>query len=334
LTCERSPQFRRKKGNFDYKPPPPLKEEPKWKYPQNDYGILSKLDSQKQIFEDMFKMERDYNEHVEMKKQYFEKRMAERQKANASSCSAPSHPDWESNNQDPERSQRATEMNNSYLHVKPATESLDQLIRNYEDEAGIKHTKVFSRKLNNSKPPKSKMGTRTYKSFYEQPISTFKAVGHSNPEMLADWRAKRAADFVDKQSDPLGLTLYSEEDGDAWETRPHPAFRPAGINKDVTRSKKLNTHSMNGNGATLGVAGGSTLGSSFGAAKVGYGSTRSQVPAVPMENKELKKIDTWLATTDMDSLRQELIATENEIERQRLKIGLNGGGSARPSYRK
>ena len=43
------------------------------------------------------------------------------------------------------------------------------------------------------------------KDFYHTKISTFKVIGeeHKHPEVLAEWRAKRAADFVSKQSNAL-----------------------------------------------------------------------------------------------------------------------------------
>ena len=59
------------------------------------------------------------------------------------------------------------------------------------------------------------------KDFYSAKISTFKSIGEEHPEVLAEWRAKRAASFVAKHADP---------------THPPPArdmnrvsFRPGGI---------------------------------------------------------------------------------------------------------
>lgn len=43
------------------------------------------------------------------------------------------------------------------------------------------------------------------KDFYHTKISTFKVIGeeHKHPEVLAEWRAKRAADYVSKQTNAL-----------------------------------------------------------------------------------------------------------------------------------
>jgi hypothetical protein len=279
-------------------------------------------------------MEKEYSDLVEKKKKHFDQH--ERQKANGPTGHSQHNTFWE-NYADPDKERHLAETKiaeTNYLRVKPITQSLDQLIKDYESEAGVKRTKMLTKTKAGESKPNGEAGTKKYQTFYEQPISTFKVLGQSSPKMLADWRAKRAADFVDKQPDPLGYTFNSEGYESTWQTRPHPAFRPAGINKELSRrrDKQAATGAGGfGSGSTFGVAGASTVGSSYGLTKE-FGSNRSLVAAVPMENRELNKIDSWLANSNMDSLRKELTSTENAIEKQKVKMGLSEQNSQRPHY--
>ena len=59
------------------------------------------------------------------------------------------------------------------------------------------------------------------KDFYKAKISTFKSIGAEHPEVLAEWRAKRAATYVAKHADALAPPPHRDATG--------ISFRPGGI---------------------------------------------------------------------------------------------------------
>jgi hypothetical protein len=146
--------------------------------------------------------------------------------------------------------------------------------------------------------------------FYHQKVSTFKSLGSSHPEILANWRAKRAADFVNKKKNAL----------DVPEHKGMPAnltFKPAGPvhipqkpkdlpNKKVAPPPLPKGHAADTYHLTLGI--GSTAPAD---STSGYGNTYSSSSA-----------DIGSLKAGLGTLVEQLQKTEEEIARQELKIGL------------
>lgn len=62
LNAEKSP---RRNDAFEYRPPPGKAPEEKWNYPESDWGLMAKFRSQKQIYDDIFHKEKEYQKRVD-----------------------------------------------------------------------------------------------------------------------------------------------------------------------------------------------------------------------------------------------------------------------------
>ena len=62
LKAERTPRIDMR--NYSYHPPPGQPVPEKWKYPENDWGIMSKFQSQKQIYDDIFNKDKEYKDKM------------------------------------------------------------------------------------------------------------------------------------------------------------------------------------------------------------------------------------------------------------------------------
>lgn len=65
LQAEATPRQLWKIG-YDFRVPAPPEEKPKWTYPESDWGLMSKFESQKEIYDEIFDKQANY--HVEIKK--------------------------------------------------------------------------------------------------------------------------------------------------------------------------------------------------------------------------------------------------------------------------
>lgn len=220
LVAERSP--RQKVKAFDFSVPPKQAEESRWHYPEADLGILAKFPSQKEQFDLQHEKERIYDENVkrlEIIKAQREAEMAAEQAKHVARLNGP----------------EATSSARS--SAKPGL--IDAMSR-YDDEGPWKTNTLES--TNNFETSAQKKSTKQKKTFYEQPISTFKNLGAQNPDMLASWRAKRAADFINQQGNPLEPPANLDMDG-------LEPFRPAGGTLTLKRSTKKFGSSLGGSGS-------------------------------------------------------------------------------------
>lgn len=213
LVMERSP--REKVKPFDFSVPPKQPEEARWNYPEADLGILAKFPSQKEQFDLQREKERIYDENVkrlEIIKAQREAEMAAEQAKHVARLNGP-------------------EASTYSAPLASSTKSglIDAMTR-YDDEGKWK-TNTFESSNNKPEMTAQKKSSKQKKSFYEQPISTFKNLGTQNPDMLASWRAKRAADFINKQGNPLEPPTNVDMEG-------LEPFRPAGGTLTLKRSTK------------------------------------------------------------------------------------------------
>jgi hypothetical protein len=120
-------------------------------------------------------------------------------------------------------------------------------------------------------------------------ISALKSLGPSHPEVLAKWRSDRASGFISTQKHPL--------DPPTQRDMTERVFRPAGTFVSQP-PKELPGRKAGGGGA-------------------GYTLKKKPVEAQPYVEENTARMKETL-----DSLMQQLTKTENEIERQKLKIAL------------
>lgn len=62
LNAEKTP---RDNEPFEYQPPPAAKQEERWHYPETDWGLMAKFRSQKQIYDDIYAKEKEYQSQVD-----------------------------------------------------------------------------------------------------------------------------------------------------------------------------------------------------------------------------------------------------------------------------
>jgi hypothetical protein len=198
LKAEKSPRVRN--TGFDFSiPAKQCPDQERWIYPDTDRGLVSKLPSQKVIYQQVKDKEKAHMENVRQlaaqqaaifdKKQLFAAAAAAAAAEEAAANAA--------NN--PTLQDVSTKYDGAFEDY------------NYDYEAKYKQEK----KTETDK-----------KKFYKQPISTFKSLGASNPEVLADWRANRAAAYVAKIRNPLEPPAPSD-------LGPTP-FRPPGATGNKT----------------------------------------------------------------------------------------------------
>jgi len=184
----------RKDRSFDNAVPEAPKQIEKWHYPENDWGLMAKFRSQKHIYDKIFSMEQEYKEKV----QEFNDRNVSADKAN-----------------------NETIPSSRSVSSITARDSIDDLKSGRTTERIIKAT--TSRKESQLPYEPNQL--------YDHSISTFKVVGKTNPEILAKWRAKRAADFVLTQTHPLEpptSRMLSDK-----------LFKPAGVAPEEFNTKEF-----------------------------------------------------------------------------------------------
>ena len=185
----------RKDGQFDNSVPEAPKQVDRWHYPETDWGLMAKFRSQKPIYDKILSMEQEYKEKVQ---------------------------EFNEKNIDVEASSGTIASSRNVNTITTTRDSIDELKSGRLTER-TSRTTTTSRKDSQLPYEPNKL--------YDQNISTFKVVGRTNPEILAKWRAKRAADFVLTQTHPLEpptSRILSDK-----------LFKPAGVAPDVIVNKEF-----------------------------------------------------------------------------------------------
>jgi hypothetical protein len=212
LKAEKSPRIRN--TGFDFSVPTKVPEPQRWVFPDTDRGLVSKLPSQKVVYEELKAKEKAHLENV--------KYLTAQQAAIFAKQ---------------EQQDNKTNNNND-------TRTLQEVASKYDDSRQFdKYDDLYNTGANggNMESSRRSTGTSNTKSkFYKQPISTFKSLGNSNPEILADWRAHRAADYIATLQAPLEPPPFKD-------LGPTP-FRPPG---GLARSQRaLEGQYINNNGSS------------------------------------------------------------------------------------
>eukprot|EP01036_Dinobryon_divergens_P024848 gene24848-33335_t len=171
---------------FQFKPPTPEPVPQKWVYPEGDWGLMSKFTSQKEIYDEIFEKQKHYHETVEEFRRIKE--------LNEIKIKA-----------EMERLRNKKEDYIDPYNVKDDVILVDksrfEAMKNIEDDLDIhisknKFHKSHAHAAKNSLNRFDESGPLTSSSSLK--ITQFKELGKKHPEVLAEWRADRAAKFAEK----------------------------------------------------------------------------------------------------------------------------------------
>jgi hypothetical protein len=346
LNAEKSPRVNF--NGFDFNPPKPREEKPRWVYPESDWGLMAKFNSQKQIYSAIYERERSQKQIEQEINQLREKnlKLIENEIQKRKEHIEKERLEQEEREREYKKMEDMIANPHKYAHmqnymsahkengINPKSdfelqEAIAKDLRDPKDRSGAHTPKVFkpldmSNSLFNKYGkssrnhelldkflpttddlPKGKVNStelkstlkksrknlelfeknlfNTYQTLSEVPVTNIRALEKDHPEVLAKFRAERAAEFVAKRGKSALEPPAPRNDLGTV------AFRPGGIlpatttkHDEQNRSTKLNksiSSSSNGMEASLNL---------------------------PVE-----------------LLSQQLKKTEDEIAFQKVKIGLN-----------
>lgn len=218
-------------SSIPYKEPEPSK----WNYPDTDWGIMSKFSSQKKIYDEIYEKHANYAKEVEafnQLKKDNERKIREEKKREMERASIKEK--WK-DIEDPD-----------VVHItsyKNTMHDMDTLLDDPQNlgsgrKPKVRNTKADVKKLlslhRDHGPIDTNKAIGTYK------ISAIKALEEKNPELLQEWRSERAANYVNKQTNPVTQPLPRG--------LPTEPFRPCG--KKVAKPRQLAGLDSNGKKAT------------------------------------------------------------------------------------
>ncbi len=274
LAAEKTP---RKEKNFNFSVPAVpdnLRKVEKWNYPTEDYGLMAKFSSQQSVYNKIYE-----------KKKHFEDTVA---KFRADKLNQVDNNDDNNNNKN-----NNTENNTlnsefkltSRIPTQPQISSRSDHL-NTGRSTGRKTLNNDTITARDDIPLETVLDNTDPNNLYDSKISGFKGLAKYNPEILAKWRAKRAAEFVLEQKHPLDPPTARDLTARPFKPGGTIPVDPCGVGiktKYVSKSKKTN-------------------------------------------NMKANNVNTELSTSRMQGtlgeLLEQLNQTQSEIERQELKIAL------------
>lgn len=285
---------------FDFSTPAAPPEKKRWDTPDVDWGLMAKFPSQKKTYEKIFAEQREYDECM--------KRFKETQQLKGSLGL---------------HSNATARLNSTRQLENQGEQCLSQGFDSVTQSSSLS-TLDFPSKQS------SKKGSIQQKpvELVDHKVSKLQALAGTNPEVLAQWRAQRAAQFVSEQKDPFNGPPSPEK------THSH-VFRPSGA---VTTGAYENIVSIRGVKKNSGmVRGGGGVGG-------GSSAALASSPSFSNDGNSLSASDAKQMKAQLLSLVSELNKTEDDLQRQQLKIGLQtkvtggylqpkGGGRAKSLVR-
>lgn len=294
----RDPLFR----DWDYSTIPPRPEfenlnyqMPRWNHPDIDYGLMSKFKTQKGIYEKEKKWEQDCQETIAKHKET----MARLQEEN------------ERKRNEAMNSEKKVTARDSDGYTIPTARTVSSLNDEHVHEHHLAHSNQpmqsarHSARSDMSDPLEtSRSMMSTGRRFYAQPISTMKTLNASHPEILAKWRARRAAEFITTLPNPLEPPSTTRI---ALKNIGHPrSFVPSSI------EPKMKTISPN------------ELTPAASKDRVKKILRKPNLSSISeSRDPSLQLLGTSRLREQLMQLNQQLDATKEEISRQELKIALN-----------
>jgi len=242
--------------HFDFSVPPadPKLQIEKWDYPKSDWGLMAKFRSQKHIYDDIYMREQEYHKRMselrelrdknqkkinsailkQQEKLYNDKTYGDDSTRNLTVID-----EFDAKLLDGNKG--SSKNNSSSQYDKFASEEMENTLRkdreHKEHLAQQKaklgyHTKLFNQEVK-----------VVPKDLYSQKISTFKDLNKTHPDVVAEWRAKRAADFV---------SSLNSIDPPKPNPLPATSFLPAGKSTINFRNKKRNNTIEQGKAVSVG----------------------------------------------------------------------------------
>eukprot|EP01033_Poteriospumella_lacustris_P006189 gene6189-4447_t len=354
LAAERSP--RGEFIGFDFSIPKKEPEPERWTYPESDWGLMAKLRTQKPIYDVILQRERD---EPRMKKEREQIRAANQARIQAvireqKAIQHAAHQEsleeekrmleleemmnnpqkYHSDNQQKIReakSRARQEQRRQQQELDASLLGLDDTQQSQPTPASGRHKHHRSIPLDHFLDPnhdktdhsslaavarstkqnlqKIKADFQAKRSLEEFKIHDIKTLERTNPQVLAEYRASRAAQFIQKQGErALHPPPIMPADVPFFDTV--PAFRGGGILQASAKELEVQAR-KNAQAKTLLMQGLKT--SALRSLQHEQGS-----PAKQHKNRA----SSSASSLEMTLLQEQLAATENDIERQRLKMAL------------
>lgn len=351
MAAERSPR-----GEFigyDFSIPKKEPEPERWNYPENDWGLMAKFRSQKPTYDVILQRERDAprmkeeRERIRAANQARIQAVIREQKAIQHAAHQESLEEekrmleleemmnnpqkYHSDNQQKIREaknrarqeRRQQELDASLLgldETQPAQPAsapgghkhhrsipLDHFLDPNHDKTDHSSLAAVARSTKQNLQ-KIKADFQAKRSLEEFKIHDIKTLERTNPQVLAEYRASRAAQFIQKQGErALHPPPIMPADVPFFETV--PAFRGGGILQASAKELEVQAK-KNAQAKTLLMQGLKTS---------ALRTLQQEQQSSPAAKKHSS---TSASSLEMTLLQDQLAATENEIERQRLKMAL------------
>lgn len=270
LAAEKTPR-REKKFNFSVpEVPDNLRKVERWNYPTEDWGLMAKFSSQQSVYNKIYD-----------KKKHFEDTVA-KFRADKLNQMNDNNNESEKNTLSSEFKLTSRELTQSQITTR--SQQLDTE-RNTGRSTGRISFNNESSAPTYEVPLETILNNTDPNNLYNSKISGFKGLAKYNPEILAKWRAKRAAEFVLEQKHPLDPPTARDLTARPFKPGGSIPVDPSGVGikaKHVSKSKKTNT----------------------------------------IKTNNTTELSTSRMQGTLGELLEQLNQTQSEIERQELKIAL------------
>lgn len=183
LRAERSPRNQFIGYNFSV-PEKKYKEPERWNYPATDWGLMSKFSSQQKIYDAIYRKEADYKDkfrELQEIKRENQKKIAEELYKQQHLYDGPGE-------------------NSNHHHHHQHQQSINKYTENIHDSINDELSEIKRKEeiKNHKKGFKRDIKSKEKKNLEDMDISGFKTLQSKHPEVLAKWRAERAAKFISK----------------------------------------------------------------------------------------------------------------------------------------
>eukprot|EP01038_Epipyxis_sp_PR26KG_P007979 gene7979-10820_t len=251
---------------FNFKPPTARPEPEKWNYPESDWGLMSKFNSQKHFYTEIERKEKEFADQAILNKLKREENQKELEAATI------------------QQQIKLKQMNNN--NNSEVLNETSRSTRTGEDTS----RSVYSTQRSGFETNRS--DHKLYKTdFHDYKISSIKEVGETHPEIIAKWRAQRAADFIATLKDPVAPPS----------SKPFDSSQPFVV--PLAKAKTVNNNTQK---------------------ELKSSKNQSKSKKISTQNDEKShSINPIESQMQLSVLMNELKKTEEDLERQKLKIKLH-----------
>ena len=274
---------RRDYKGFDYNPPPAIPVPERWKYPETDWGLMLKFDSQKSIYMELEETAKRCENNIREFKN--KKSLLEQMENNQSNSIMNTQREMTDTMKSARDTGRVTGRKDG---SGDASASASQTLTSIPEHTQRDHSNTARVSVREGDAVDALV----------RDMKTLKALRSQNhPELLEKTRAERAAEFIKQQKHAMEPPTVRDLPGEG--------FRPGGGCVNMERIRQLKNQRQ----AELKQKKNS-------GSKGGYdgGSPSSPAAAAPLDTHRLKE--------QLGSLLEDLSKTEAELNRQTLKIAL------------